>query len=386
MEKTKKIKINNLVIKNYRSIENLELKPKQINVIVGKNNTGKSSILYAIDIFCSKSLDHLAESKYFGSFSNKPQYEINVKAKNAEISCNKNKATLFKSLKLIDTEKRNKLTQMIYKIINEKVKTEISEEQKLHYINLIFQYYDFVIAFFPDGTVTIRPYPIDPKKSAHDLFKDTSENVQFSFEFAELFNWLNGFPEINWEENLSVGQKNVQFVSDDLKKRFFKQFNEKQLIEFEFFLKDNDVIPNLERLTFDSIVTKSSSGEIETIPFEFYGDGTIVLINTLYYLHQAKNGILLIEEPENHLHPGFLNIFIDTIFKYSEKLKIQVFMTSHSYDLIEEILAYSQKNGKERELMITLMVKKKGIIEKTDFPFAKANRYLNQLRIDLRGI
>lgn len=45
------MKINRIEIKYFRSIEYLELKPKQMNIFVGLNNTGKSNVLKALNLF-----------------------------------------------------------------------------------------------------------------------------------------------------------------------------------------------------------------------------------------------------------------------------------------------------------------------------------------------
>src|SRR5271157_1768142 len=41
-------RIEEIKIQNYRGIDDLEFKPKMINIFVGKNNAGKSSVLNAI--------------------------------------------------------------------------------------------------------------------------------------------------------------------------------------------------------------------------------------------------------------------------------------------------------------------------------------------------
>ena len=44
------LKVYSVSIKNYRAIENLEFSPNSINVFVGPNNCGKSSVLEAIAV------------------------------------------------------------------------------------------------------------------------------------------------------------------------------------------------------------------------------------------------------------------------------------------------------------------------------------------------
>ena len=47
--------ITKLSIESFKGINQLSFEPKQLNIIVGRNNTGKTSILQAIDlVFNSK--------------------------------------------------------------------------------------------------------------------------------------------------------------------------------------------------------------------------------------------------------------------------------------------------------------------------------------------
>ncbi len=58
------IKIENLEIKNFRSIigESLKFNPKNYNIIVGANNSGKSNILRALELFFNGTIDRKSYS------------------------------------------------------------------------------------------------------------------------------------------------------------------------------------------------------------------------------------------------------------------------------------------------------------------------------------
>lgn len=49
--------VNHLTIKNYKSIKNIELETKRINIFIGEHNSGKSNILEALTWFSINSLD-----------------------------------------------------------------------------------------------------------------------------------------------------------------------------------------------------------------------------------------------------------------------------------------------------------------------------------------
>jgi len=149
-------------------------------------------------------------------------------------------------------------------------------------------------------------------------------------------------------------------------------------------MKKSGIVKNFFRLTEDGIIIKTKT--YDYIPYEYYGDGLKVLLNTIYHLIKAKGRILLIEEPENHLHPGYLKIFIEVLFEYSKRYNIQIFMTSHSYDLIKELIDQSKNKKREKEVLISRLVASKEKIDKFDYTTSQASKIIHELNMDLRGI
>lgn len=81
-----------------------------------------------------------------------------------------------------------------------------------------------------------------------------------------------------------------------------------------------------------------------------FSDGTLRFIGLLWALQEGKKPILL-EEPELSLHTGIISLIPEIIAKLQKKPKRQVFITTHSYDLLsnrgigsEEILMLSPTN------------------------------------------
>jgi len=54
------------------------------------------------------------------------------------------------------------------------------------------------------------------------------------------------------------------------------------------------------------------------------------------YGYDLKNGLMIIDEPELHLHPQMQKKFIDMIDMFSEKFKIQFIIATHSPVMINE--------------------------------------------------
>jgi hypothetical protein len=71
------------------------------------------------------------------------------------------------------------------------------------------------------------------------------------------------------------------------------------------------------------------------VPLRSFGDGLNRLFGIVLSLVNAKDGLLLIDEFENGMHHSVQLDAWRAVFKLSRRLGIQVFATSHSWDAIE---------------------------------------------------
>lgn len=73
----------------------------------------------------------------------------------------------------------------------------------------------------------------------------------------------------------------------------------------------------------------------EPLPLKSMGDGITRLFHIIVALVNARNGLLLIDEFENGLHWSVQPKVWDIVFQLSERLNVQVFATTHSRDCLE---------------------------------------------------
>ena len=71
------------------------------------------------------------------------------------------------------------------------------------------------------------------------------------------------------------------------------------------------------------------------VPLRSFGDGLNRLFGIVLSLVNAKNGLLLIDEFENGMHHTIQLDVWRAIFRLSRDLNVQVFATSHSWDAVE---------------------------------------------------
>lgn len=73
----------------------------------------------------------------------------------------------------------------------------------------------------------------------------------------------------------------------------------------------------------------------DPVPFKSLGEGVEHLLSIALALVRARNGIILIDEIENGIHYSVQPALWKMIFKQAKKWKIQVFSTTHSWDCVE---------------------------------------------------
>ena len=111
-----------------------------------------------------------------------------------------------------------------------------------------------------------------------------------------------------------------------------------------------------------------SSRYASPIPLRTFGDGVNRLFGVILSLCNARNGVLLVDEIENGLHYSVQAEIWRTIFRLAKDLNVQVFATSHSWDCVrafQEAASESPSDGvlvrlsrKDNKIVPTLFTEK----------------------------
>lgn len=380
--------LKTLHIKNFRCIENLIIEFKKgVNVLIGENNTGKTTILDALrlsfsigtqrrDIFFN--LDDFFVNKY-GIPADISEFDLTF----ADVS-EQQKGLFVEMLALDNTEYVLKL-HLRYQL---KIKGDIEtisfkcwggehEGQNISYemLNLFFFIH---LEALRDAERNLRPNRENRLSYLlRRLISDSTEQKRLAriinkkIEETEEWNKLIEKAKKRINEHLGRTSINQQSVDIDFLPLEFKKIAEnlkmfipnlwmvnKQEIESQFtddswkkYFNNPDNNDLIFKDNFTEILqTDTQIGEhrkvIENIyqqtqnAFELSRNG--LGYNNLIYIatvigdlfERAESGIenyiaLLIEEPEAHLHPQSQNLLFD-YFKVMENKNIQVFITSHS--------------------------------------------------------
>ncbi|MDR0681299.1 MAG: AAA family ATPase [Dysgonamonadaceae bacterium] len=307
--------LDSLLIKNYRILKELKIDTlARINLITGKNNTGKSTVLEAIAIYAGK-----GDLKFILQLlNNNGEYfekEINVRSL----------SSMFHD-RIITFDPQNAIV------------TGSTDNKK--YIQL--QYVKYVDEYQKSGHENIIGKKILPADSKIENYK-TGFNVRVDSSSSQLF-LDEKFRAVFGYRNLFVPDK-FQFIrtwniDTNTAGKLFDDIiltdKEKYIIEALKIIE-----PRTERIAFvqeehsrqRSAVVKLTN-TTKALPLKSMGDGINRILSIILAVVNAENGFLLIDEFENGLHYSVQEQLWKMIFKLSQMLNIQVFVTTHSNDCI----------------------------------------------------
>lgn len=327
--------ITRIHIENFKSLRNFDLYLNNgINILVGDNEAGKSTIIEAL---------HLCLTGYLGGryFKNElTQYIFNIDAVSeylANLEDKKNGIPIPPEILIevyLDGEgsilyegtwsSSGKTPQKGFSLkisFNERYKKEYEELIVLEGVKTLpIEYYDIQWSTFAlDDTITPRFLPIKSvliDSSNHKL--QTGSDIYISRIIKE-------FLESN--EIVEVSQAHRKMRETFMEEEAIKKINKK--IEIAANISDKKVELSVE-LSSKNAWENSLITYLDNIPFHFIGKGEQCLVKTKLALSHKKAitaNIILLEEPENHLSHAKLNQLIDYLSTNTSK---QMIISTHN--------------------------------------------------------
>ncbi len=426
------MKIDEVFIENFKGIDSIRFKPKLLNVIVGRNNTGKTSILEALLIaldpdfteknypeFPSSIINYLVNSSRISvSFSNKKKStnDVVIEKVDAQVIIDKMSNSVLENIKSFQDElgkpssskryisKNLKFTSGLAKAdiakFQESIQTALADQLTPEVINRLRQecvainvgneenlFYGEEFRKYQER-LTLTVFENLYKKSfgaewniIRDIFLFSRYGTAKILETNKINKRRDG-PEIVYIKN------STQYLKGILSK---EQGIQELALNIEEILKKDKIVPNLSRFDFTEVVFETVKGR-KSVKFNRMGDGFQTLVAVISILISIDNTrtILLIEEPEVHMHPGYVNELVKYLAQVSASLNVQLFITTHSYDLIQSLFegdydSNLQKYLRENLLLLRLTKTDDSVIgESLLYDEAESNTY--NLQLDLRGI
>ncbi len=311
--------LKDIHIKNYRGIKDLKIKDfKRINLLVGDNNSGKTSVLEAVFSGLNHSILPFFILDSFRRFGKYPDLsKINLQDKE-----------LWDGLEYLIHGKNTKDSFVIESTIkcNQDSGSE-KNEGKTKTIRLQGSLSNEARNFSSENII-INQNLINSFVASYSIDNKNNKDLGFS---------RNGRYEEAYNSGLSVL---TYFISNAMIKAW-------ELVEpmrpvargnkESFFSKiAQEIDPKIKAIKVNGNEVLADIGEI-SVPLEYMGDGLIQVLNILLRMRDLSGGVLLIDEIENGLHWKTQRILWKAVIKAAEENNVQIIATTHSQDTIKAL-------------------------------------------------
>jgi AAA15 family ATPase/GTPase len=328
----------NINIENFRGIANLKIDDlREINLFVGKNNCGKTSVI---------------ESLFLLTGPVNAELPLRINAFRGYNFIEENTwRLLFHNLNIGKyiriTGKQSKPDEKRVLVIKPKEKYS-SRNQQAH-----SPLYDYITEsgdiftkskVFLDGLVLI-----------YNLYKKNSnEPIKFTTEvYQEGSNIKITPPPNEYLESLKGIFLNPQTITEHTITRFSEIKVLKQTDRIIKILQRME--PSLTELTLGSNrVLYCDIGLDRLIPINMLGDGLFRLLSVIVGISNAQNGVILIDEIDNGFHYTSQEILWDAVFETAKEFNVQVFATTHSMECVKSFSSSYSKSKKGKKDKIRL--------------------------------
>ncbi|MEH1935468.1 MAG: AAA family ATPase [Nostoc sp.] len=329
-------------IHNFRLFHHLEVKRLgNVNLIVGRNNAGKSTFLEAIELYASNAspmnLLELVDSRQESWASEAQSYSQTFLGNPIR--------HLFFGHKLPDIGEEGIILG------------EVSSRAKIHIGVAAYQ-----IKSDDEGTtkrirVTYEQFHEDLSDIEVTLVAEESQRTRRLFRLNRDLRDMRLTSRVFYEGQESEFKYIWQFVSTEnmpnRKLAALWDLTSLTNLESEVISALKLIEPKVSGVAFVEDISKERGGNNrrqggdnriplvkiegidEPLTLKSMGDGMTRLFHIIVALVNARDGILLIDEFENGLHWTVQPKVWDIVFRFSERLNVQVFATTHSRDCVK---------------------------------------------------
>jgi len=407
-------------IKDFRAIASMKLELKGVNIIVGRNNTGKTSVLEAIALLLSSYND------YKDCFGNnvlklavgRGGYSY-LKRVHSDIAVVKGHTTNNEVLSLYLATGREGFEKLgTNQLLREAIDTAISEVVEKRFKRILQGLKIDItrsrrrIELLPEGTEQRKAYERELEMMLNRLKRyEEQEDLIKRQEQRKIIDEL-GFISIILIDNDPIKvhmvfkpesaslfeEEDKEFVelkkyklpilvsAELLRRRPGRDIVEKLPVDKLIDLIDRlrSMVPYFYDYRNGMVIFNYSDGR-EIVPLASVGDGFLALLELLTPAILGVN-VNVVEEPEIHMHPGFLNQLCRELLKVVNTYNVQYVMATHSLEFLEYLFKYARELNVLNNINVIRMYRlPNGEIDYEILSGEEAIEELEELKGDLRG-
>lgn len=313
---------------------------KGLNILVGENASGKSTIIDAIRmVLKDPELPYIKEEDFYKSFDCHMQKEnIQINAKFVDL-CQDEKVTFlswcnadFEAELHLEVESRQNQKGYFKKSIwGGKSRASAFEEDTFDFINVIY------LPALRDAEEKLT----NGKKSRLALLlKHQYQNKDRQQELVDAFDDFNKSVIKNKDkkfDEIAKARKDINSAIETSMGSVFGQCVNLQFSQNSF----SSILQNIKMVFFPNI-GEIDDDKFRDVAINSLGYNNLLYIATVFAELEAMNNtlftVLLIEEPEAHLHPQIQSKLIKYLQKLTEeKQNLQIILTTHSAVLASSV-------------------------------------------------
>lgn len=336
--------LNSLVIKNFRMLEDFTVsKLGRVNLIVGKNNSGKSTVLEALRIYAGNAnrrlLEEIAVShdEKFRLSENQNERDIPLPFEDLftgrQFSKDDDTQIIIGESVISD---QLLSIQPVFVVEREEIITDekgISSQRRYREIipKADIENFGFAVTQALSVSKAKRLFFVRFDRSSYQ--SETSTAFPCSFiptRFISMDELAGEWDKIVFTDNEIIITKALKIILPEFENLVFVESE-----RYERYRSSN---------SFQRIAKVKLSDTSRPVPLNSLGDGMLRVLQLVLKLFSAQGGFLLIDEFENGLHYSVQEKVWALLFEMAEKLDIQVFATTHSWDCIESFAAVAKNN------------------------------------------
>jgi AAA15 family ATPase/GTPase len=348
--------LDSLEIQGFRGFRHLQIeKLGRVNLIVGKNNVGKSSLLEALQIYAKKA-DPLLIFHFLQSRDESMLIHSNY------------------SVDSVSEQQENLLLSFRYLFYGRETISSLTKPIQIGAINSPERTLSLEVKWYArvtDEQGISRSVLLQPEEDGMVENSEPRFALQFGYDYAVNYP-LNGrriagikakFKEINsiYAKTSVLDMEAIGKLWDNIA----LTGSDNDVLEalriiapgVEGFALVEDRTTHLtERITgeYGRIPVVKIAGINERLPLGHLGDGMQCILSIMLALVNSRDGIVLIDEFENGLYYAVQLDLWRLIFRLALRLNIQVFATTHSWDCIEAFQKAAQENEQAEGMLISL--------------------------------
>lgn len=416
--------LSHLTIENYGPFNKLDIDLNDITIFVGRNNTGKTTALEAATLLLSSTNNFKDASDTTiipTHIKTKGKYLVNVLRDNATIEGTIIRDNEKHDLKIHIALEMNKIDEKIRDLIQNEIIRRITKipPNSQEILNNVFnrelkKYSDIkeIAKTFEDFinniTTTLSNYYLDILTNATIIItlinnKLTSAILVPADEHYEISTkLLNALVKLGFTRTEAK-----RFVRNQLGQIFediilIQQAGVKPIRVWHGTLSplSIDRLPALKQTELIDLLRKEVSyfydyrnnqvvlnfeGNKIEVPFGLMGSGFVALTRLLGLIVMGVD-VAIIDEPEQHLHPGFMEKFVQYMLEPRYLSQIQYIMATQSIEFLDYVLTEAHERGSlDKIRLVRLYLMPGGGIDYEQLTGDEAYDERERLKSDLRG-